>query len=208
MSKLSEAKTLGGIGSILTLLLIIPAVGWVLTIVGAILMLIAVKYISDAISDAAVFRNMIIAVILALVGLIVGVVVILASVFSYFGLSSLSGLSSISSVTPTTGGIMGLAVGVIAGLAVLWILLIVSAIFARMSYNSMATGLGVNMFRTAGLLYLIGAGTTIIIVGFVILFVAIILNVVAFFSIPDLPPQPISGQTIPVQPPPPQPTRM
>ena len=203
MSKLSEAKTIGGIGSILTILFFIPAVGWILAIVGAIMTLIAIKYISDAVNDSTIFRNMIVAVVLAVVGLIVGVVVILASVLNFVGLSRLGSISSIQRVAPTTGGIVGLVVGVIAGLAVLWVLLIVSAIFARMSYNSIASGIGVNMFRTAGLLYLIGAATTIVIIGFIIVFVAIILNIVAFFSLPDVPPQPPAGQIPPMQAPPP-----
>lgn len=208
MSKLSEAMTLGGIGSILTLLFIIPAVGWVLAVVGFILMLIAIKYISDAANDASIMTNMVISILLAIVGLIVGVVVILASVVNYFGLSVLSGgIASMQKVTPTTGGIVGLVVGLIAGLAALWILLIVSAVFTRRSYRAMSTKLGVSMFGTAGLVYLIGAATTIILVGFVIIFVAIILNVVAFFSIPDQLPQWAPGQSVPSQPPPGQPTQ-
>jgi len=51
------------------------------------------------------------------------------------------------------------------------------------------------MFRTTGLLFLIGAATLIVLVGFVILFIAAILQVVAFFSIPEqLPSQPPTQQ--------------
>jgi uncharacterized membrane protein len=196
MTKLSEAKTLGGIGSILVLLFIVPSVGWVLALVGFILMLIAIKYVSDAVADPSIFRNMIISVVLAVAGLIVGVVVILASVVNFFGLTAFSGgFASMPPITPTTGGIVGLVVGLVAGLAVIWILLTVSAIFARMSYNSMASKLGVSMFRTAGLLYLIGAATIIILVGFLILFEAIILSIVAFFSVPDQLPPMVSAPT-------------
>jgi uncharacterized membrane protein len=204
MSKLSEAKTLGGVGSILMILFFVPLAGGILSIIGAILVLIAIKYISDAVGDPTIFRNMIISIVLAIAGLIVGVLVIAASFFSFMGLSGLT-MASIGTVTPATGGLAGLIVGVIAGLAVLWILLIVSAIFTRKSYDSIANGLGVNMFRTAGLLYLIGAATTIILIGFIILFVAIILNIVAFFSIPDTLPQPVSVQMGTTQPPPPPP---
>jgi len=203
MSKLSEAKTLGGVGAILTILLVIPVLGWILAIVGVVLLLVAVKYISDTVGDAAIFRNMIVAVVLAVVGLILGVAVILGSVLSYVGLSSLSGLTAIKSVTPSTPGVMGLVAGVILGLVALWVLLVVSAVFSRRAYDSMAGALGVGMFRTAGLLYLIGAATAIIFVGFIIVFVAIILNIVAFFSIPDQPAQMPAGPAPSVQPPPP-----
>jgi len=87
---------------------------------------------------------------------------------------------------------------------VLWVLLIISAIFARMSYNSMASTLGVGIFRTTGLIYLIGAATTIILVGFLLIFIAIILNIVAFFSIPDQLPQMAPAQS-PYSSPPPSP---
>ncbi len=64
--------------------------------------------------------------------------------------------------------------------------LIISAIFLRKSYEKIATHLNVNMFRTAALLYLIGAALVIVFgLGFILLFVAQILLIVAFFSIPD-----------------------
>ncbi len=59
----------------------------------------------------------------------------------------------------------------------------------------MSQKLGVGMFSTTGLIYLIGAALTIVFVGVILLFVALILNIVAFFSIPDnLAGQPSSQQ--------------
>ncbi len=49
------------------------------------------------------------------------------------------------------------------------------------------------MFETAGMLYLVGAATTIILVGFVLLLIAQVLVIVAFFSIEDVQPT-IAGQ--------------
>ena len=186
MSKLSEAKTLGGIGSILMLLVIVPSAGWVLALVGAILSLFAVKYVSDAVAEPAIFRNMLIAIILAVVGLFVGVAVIAAAVLGAVGLGAL-GQNFPGSMPPmvVTGDFVRLIVGAIAGLAVVWVLLIVSAYFVRKSYSTMGARLGVGIFGTTGLLYLIGAALTIILVGFIIIFVALILNIIAFWSIPD-----------------------
>ena len=186
MSKLSEAKTLGGIGSILMLLVIVPSAGWVLALVGAILSLFAVKYVSDAVAEPSIFRNMLIAIILAVVGLFVGVAVIAAAVLGAVGLGAL-GQNFPGSMPPgvVTGDFVRLIVGAIAGLAVVWVLLIVSAYFVRKSYSTMGARLGVGIFGTTGLLYLIGAALTIILVGFIIIFVALILNIIAFWSIPD-----------------------
>jgi uncharacterized membrane protein len=182
------------------LLAVVPAVGWVLSIAGGIMVLIAIKYISEIVQDGSIFTNMILAVVLGIVGVVVGAVVIVGAVFAKLGLRAFTGAFpgySTPSAIPA-GDWVGLILGALAGLAVIWVLLLVSAIFVRKSYGSIAKKLGVGMFGTAGLLYLIGAALTIILVGFVLLFVAVILNIVAFFSIPDqLPAQPMA------QPPPP-----
>jgi uncharacterized membrane protein len=136
------------------------------------------------------------------VGLVVGVVVILGTVLAVFGLGNMSSWFATGVPGFTTppaipsGGIFELIAGAITGLAIIWVLLLVSAIFLRRSYSSISQKLGVGMFGTTGLLYLIGAALTIVVVGILVLFVAEILNIVAFFSIPD---QPIA-QPAPQQP--------
>jgi uncharacterized membrane protein len=161
MGKLSDAKMLGGIGSILQ---IVPLVG----VVGYILTLIAVKYVSDEVNDSSIFSDMLYAVITGIVGILVGGFVV------FFG-----ALSSIF-----TAG-LGAIAGGIAFLAIVWIALVVSAVFVRRAFNKMAEKLNVSTFRTAGMLYFVGALLTIVLVGFLLLFVAFILQVVAFFSIPE-----------------------
>src|SRR5436189_5027101 len=81
MASLGQAKTLGGVGSILVLLSPIPTAGAVLSIVGFIMILIAVKYSADILGDQKIFKKMIIAVILAIIGIVVGVVVVLGAVY-------------------------------------------------------------------------------------------------------------------------------
>lgn len=76
-------------------------------------------------------------------------------------------------------------VGVIIGLIVMWIFLIISATYLRKSYDSIAKYTKVDLFKTTGMLYFIGAITVIIIVGLFILLIAIILEIVSYFSLPD-----------------------
>jgi uncharacterized membrane protein len=180
MSSLSQAKVLGEVGSILVVLAIIPTVGFVVSVIGFILMLIAVKYISDALNDSSVFTNVLIGIILAIVGIVIGGLVVIGAVLRFIGLSSLT-----SGTTPVPTNVVGLVVGVLAGLAVMWIMFTVGAYFQRKGYNTIATRLNVGMFRTAALLYLIGAALTIILIGFIVLFVAQILFIIAFFSISE-----------------------
>ncbi|MDV3293677.1 MAG: DUF996 domain-containing protein [Nitrososphaerales archaeon] len=189
MAQLSQAKTLGGVGSILMLLAVIPVVGWVLSIAGAIMVLLAIKHVSDIVQDKSIFNNMVIAIVLSIIGVVVGVAVIFGTMFTTLGLGAYAGRFPSFSTPPTfpAGDWMGLMLGALTGLAIIWVLLLVSAIFVRKSYETTAKKLGVSMFGTAGLLYLIGAALTIVLVGFVLLFVALILNIVAFFSIPDQP---------------------
>jgi len=70
----------------------------------------------------------------------------------------------------------------------------VSAIFLRRSYERIGVRLNVNMFQTTGLVYLIGAALTIVLVGFLILLIAEILQIVAFFSIPEQLPSSMPAQ--------------
>jgi len=161
MSKLGDAKTLGGIGSILIL---IPVV----SIVGYILVLIATKYVSDELGDKTIFDNMLYAAITGIIG-----AVAIAFIF-------ITG-AILSTITFTFSAIAG----VIVGLAIAWIALIISSIFIRRAYDTMAAKLNIGTFRTAGLIYFVGAILTIVFVGLLILFVGIILQIIAFFAIPD-----------------------
>lgn len=164
MGRLSDAKVLGGIGSILQIIPFLNIVGYVLT-------LIAVKFVSDEVQDRAIFNDMLYAVIAGIVGIALG------SFLLIFGI-----LSSVF-----TAGV-GAIFGVITFLAVAWIALIVSSVFVRRAFGSMAAKLSVGTFRTAGTLYFVGALLTIVLVGFLLLLVAFILQVIAFFSIPEVQP--------------------
>ena len=205
VASLGQAKTLGGVGAILALLFWVPAhVGIVLLIVGLVLMLFAVKNIADTVGDQAIFGNMMYSVILAIIGPIIATVVLLAAAASF--LAALIALRP-GSMTIPSGFLAALGFLILAGV-VLWICILISTIFVKRSYDAIALKLRVDMFRTTGLLFLIGAATLIVLVGFVILFIAAILQIIAFFSIPEqvpsqAPPQQVWGPPTPPAPMPP-----
>jgi uncharacterized membrane protein len=177
---------LGGIGSILTLLLFVPYyVGTVLVIIGWVLTIWAVKDISDAVKDRSIYNNAIISVVLAIIGAVVFAVVVAATLLSFVGLGN---LSSMSPPTVASSDIVGLITGIVAGLVVLWIMAMIASFFLWKSYKTISAKLPVGLFRTGALLYFIGAILTIILVGFVLIFIAQILFIIAFFSLPDNPP--------------------
>jgi len=185
MPSLNEVKTLGGIGSLFTLLAIVPTAGAVLSIVGLIMILIAVKYASDILGDPKIFTNMLYAVILGIIGIVVAVVAVISAVASVLGLGFLSGSAAMGTVPPTmaAGDIVGLIGTLAIGLVAVWVCFLISAIFLRRSYGELGRRLNVGLFGTAGLLYLIGAALTIVLVGLALIFIAEILFLVAFFSI-------------------------
>jgi uncharacterized membrane protein len=205
VASLGQAKTLGGVGAILALLFWVPAhAGIVLLVAGLVLMLFAVKNIADIVGDQVIFSNMMYSVILAIIGPIIATVVLLAAAASFFG--ALSGFTP-GSMTIPSGFFAALGFVVLAGV-ILWVCILISTVFVKRSYDTIATKLRVDMFRTTGLLFLIGAATLIVLVGFVILFIAAILQIVAFFSIPEQlpsqsPPQQVWGPPTPPAPMPP-----
>jgi len=161
---LSQGKTLGEIGSILVF---IPFVN----IVGYILILIAINDISSGVQNRAIFNNALIAIAVEIVGIAVALFLLVAG--------------SLTSVF--TGGLSAI-VGVLAGLVVVWLVLVLAAVFFRRSYDGIASTLGVRQFRTAGSLYLVGALLLIAFgLGAIVIFVAYIFQAIAYFSIPDQP---------------------
>src|SRR6266571_719730 len=195
MASLGQAKTLGGVGAILALIGgFIPSAGVVVAIIGLILILIAVKYVSDALADRAIFNNMLIAVVLVIVGFVAFFVAVLGAIYSLIGLGGF--MSSTPGTTPPAGFI-AVFTSIIIGWAIAWVFFLVGSIFLKRSYDTVATRLNIGMFHTTGLLYLIGAALTIVFVGLIIVFIAEILQIVAFFSIPEqmpMGPQPMPGR--------------
>jgi uncharacterized membrane protein len=186
MDSLSRAKILGGVGSILTLLLFVPYfVGAVLVIIGWILTILAIKDISDTVRDKSIFNNGIVSVVLTIAGTVVLAVVVAAAVLGFVGLGILSPISP----PPVSSGIVGLVTGILVGLVAVWVLAIASSFFLWRSYKTIATQLNIKLFSIGALIYLIGAILTIVLVGVVLIFIAQIMFIIAFFSIPTNPTQ-------------------
>ncbi len=178
MASLSSAKTLGGVGGILVFVPFLSLVGW-------ILILLATKEISDIVQDKTIFDDALLAGITAVIGAVVFAFVFALTVFT----GSFAGRFA-----PAAFAFSGLFLGV---LAAFWVFTIISAIFLKRSYEKISQRLNVSAFATAGLLYLIGAALTIVFVGFLILLIALIFQVVAYFSIQDRPPAPGRAQPAP-----------
>jgi uncharacterized membrane protein len=188
MASLFQAKTLGEVGAIIVLLGLVPNIGPFIAIVGLILVLIAVKYISQLLEDPSVFKNMLVAVVLFIGGVFAAEAVFLTGIFSLFG-TTRSMSFTVSGFPPIFLEFLAI---VIVAAVVLEIFVVVGAMFLRRSYNVIGIRLGVGWFHTTGLLFFVGGGLIIALgLGLLVLGVAAIMQIVAFFSLPDqLPPRP------------------
>jgi uncharacterized membrane protein len=195
-NKLSNAKVMGGIGALLALVFpFIPYVGPVLSIAGTVLILIAVKYIADLTKDNTIFNNYLMSFIISIIALVAGIVVMAMTFIGAGGFSFFENLQSanITNFTSFLEYFQAYFIGCITALIIGWIIMIIAMIYLRRSYNSIAEYTKVDLFRTTGLIYFIGAITLVVFVGIIILFIANILEIVSFFTLPDQLPSATKG---------------
>lgn len=202
-SKLPQAKVYGGVGSILVLLAIIPYAGLILAIIGLVFILIALKYISDEVGEPKIFRYALYSFIAGVVGAVILAFIVLSATIGFFTMRPPSPVTIIGPTTPPLppqhgmqqgwifqNGFIGFIIAILGALIAVWVALIISAIFLKTSYDSVAKHLGIGLFSTVAILYIVGAVLIIaFLVGLLIILVGLIIQIVAFFSIPETRPQ-------------------
>ena len=170
------SKTLAMEGSILTILGLVPYVGWVLGIIGVILLLRAMKEFANYYQDNEIYQNSLTGVkyyIVALIALAVaGAGFVVGFVINDFANND---------VTFGIGNAIGIAVGV-AFLIVAFVFYVLAATHLRKTFNTLAQKTGEHSFETAGTLLWMGAILTIIGVGVLLIFIAWIFAVIGFFT--------------------------
>ena len=191
MSKLGQAKVLGGIGALLSLLVFVPTIGFIIGLVGLVLVFVAVKYIAEETKDHAIFHNYLMNFIFDIVaiGAVIGIMIMtfgFAGGMSWVNTIQQKNITDFNSFWANFGTFF---VGCILALVVAWVILIIGALYLRKSYNSIADHTKVDLFKTTGLVNFIGAVTLIIIIGAFIIIIARILEIVSFFSLPENLPQ-------------------
>ena len=210
MLMLSSIRSIGVIGSFLTILVIVPGAGSFLSIIGWALILFAVYELSQYGKDRGIFNNVLIAAILAIAGAVAAAVVVLGALLSFLGLSGIEGLVSLGRTgvaqipAGSSSNLFGFLLTALGGILLLWVFVLASAFFLRRGYDRIAGRFGVKTFGTAALVYLIGAALTVILIGLVVILVAEIIQAYAFYSLPDeLPEREERPAPMTVPPPPP-----
>ena len=201
------SKNLGGVGAILMFIgFIIPVatggLGLLLSLVGLILVLIGLKSLADYYNDAGIFNNFLYGTIAGVVGVVVAGVafafVIFTSLTDFLytvfptwngDLSSLSGLTpDVSAIDPTA--ILPFLASFLVIALILFFTAIIVAIFMRKSLNTLSAKASIGLFGTTGLLLLIGAVLTIIFIGAILIWIAMLILAIAFFSMKQQQTQP------------------
>jgi uncharacterized membrane protein len=213
---LETSKTLGGIGAILIVIGLLPVLSTytygVLTLVGAILVLIALNGLGNYYHEKGIFSNAIYALIIGIVGVIVtAIVAVIAVLTSLTSLENfivqlypnwtrgdwgaLSGMTPTVPSNPSSIDFSGLGV-FIAAIAVAFIVFVafavVAAYFLRRSLKQLSAKSAVGLFGTAGLIIFIGAFLLIalIIPGYIVIWIGVLILAIAFFQMKPQPEQP------------------
>lgn len=195
------SKTLAGEGSILLLLSLVPYAGWILGIIGIVLLMRGMKELSYYYQDENIYRN-------SLTGLkyyIIGIIAIaVAGAALILGVWSATGFTFTSTFAFTPAFGVGLIV-FIAGLVATFVFYILAASHLKTTFSTLAQKSGEQSFNTAGTLLWWGSILTIFGVGLILIFISWIFATIGFFTMKSrqyqYPPQAYNGYTqTPTQP--------
>lgn len=202
---LESSKNMGGIGALLIVIGVLPIAGAyssLLTLIGLILVLIALNGLANYYSERGIFNNALYGILAAIVGVAISVGILVTAGLEFLravgiDLATLSDPAAFSRIDwtglLTPENVLPYIAVAALGLVVLFVFFVLSAFFIRRSLSLTAAKTGVGLFSTAGLLLLVGAILIIIVIGFLLMFIAMILLIVAFFQIraqPAAPPAP------------------
>lgn len=207
---LESSKNLGGVGAILLFIGVLPWIapyGWILGLIGLLLVMLGFKGLADYYQEAGVFNNALYAVILTIVGVVIFAVLLFTAAVGFLSALGLSfsNMADWSAVITewSTGAAPDLTIVLdfaaqilLAGVA-LWICLIIGAVLLRKSLGVVSAKSGVGLFGITGLLILIGA--VIPVIGLLIIWIGVLLLAVAFFSVRPQQSQPAMSTAAPTQ---------
>jgi uncharacterized membrane protein len=173
----NTTKLLGAWGGLASLLLfpgfLIPG-ALLLALAGTICLIVAYYRSAGELQRPAIGSSMTVSLVLLVIGVVAFKMLIGATVFSLIKGATVSSLAW--GVSTIFGGLIS------------WILFIVASWFWYKAAAELAAGSGINLFKTAGLIYFVGAITIVVFgLGLLLMLVGSIMQIVAFFSIPEQP---------------------
>ncbi len=150
----------------------------VLSIIGLILLILAMYYLSKYYSEPAIFKNIVYAIIIAIatgVGVTAAYVALLIPV---------SRTVTQVGTTPSPTQLFGqFLIGIIIILFATVVMGIISSILIMRAFNKLGEKSGVDSFKTAGLLYLLGVLLSIVGIGAILSWIAFIFAAIGFYRL-------------------------
>ncbi len=201
--ELSSSRLLGIIGALFMILGFLPTVGWLLMIIGIVFVLVAAKGYSDAYKEGSIFNNSLYTLVFFIIGVIVFIGIVLFGLMGFLSSIGIHSITDFSSWTQvdwqnaiSVSNILQFVGAIILGLVVLFAFIVIASLYFRKAMKSMSEKTGVHLFHTTGTVFFVGALLTIIVIGFIILWVSFILLMIAFYeSKPTMQAQPPQPQT-------------
>jgi uncharacterized membrane protein len=210
---LETSKNIGGIGAILMFAGVLPYINYfgIIEIIGAILVLVALHGFGSNYKEEGIFNNALYSIITGIIGVVsaiaIGIAIVLPNIRDFLMTifpswdGDWSTLSSLSGMIPDTSNIgfadvIPFIVAAMVVFVILWIFAIIAAFFMRRSLKQLSAKSNVGLFGTTGILILVGA--VIPILGLLLIWVALLLLAIAFFSVRTAPaqsPTPVTTQT-------------
>lgn len=190
---IENSKIMGETGAVL--MIVSPLAGsfaMVLGLIGFALLIVAFNGLADYYRERGIFNNMLYGGVAFIAGLAIAAAAI---AIAAIGVLTVLGIPTSSWFDPsvwqaidwssiTNWSAMAPYIGVAIGaLVVFFALSVLAAVLIRRSLRTLAQKSGVAMFATCGTLLFVGAVLTIIVVGIVLLWIALILLAVAFFRL-------------------------
>lgn len=165
------AKHVFAVGLILSLGLLdalIPGI----SIVGMILVLIGVHSLSQHYVKPDLFRNMLYAVIVGIIGVVIAIAVGITTLFAM-----------LASKPPGATPAFNFLTFILLVWVIIWIVAVVAAYFVKKVYTGLYEASGVSSFKTAATLIWIGALTLVILVGAIIGLIGQIFAIIGAFEL-------------------------
>ena len=171
-------KTQAGVGALLLLLSIAPYAGWVLGLVGIVLLVKSMREFANYYGDQSIFQNTWTGIKYYIVALVAATVAVTAFII---GVLSATAFTFTGIFTLTAGFGIGIIAG-ISGLLVAFIFYVLAANHLKATFSTLAEKSGDNSLATAGNLLWVGSILTIIGVGLILIFISWIFATVGFFG--------------------------
>ena len=189
----SQAITLGRVGILLPVAAIIPLIGFLAGLAALVLLLISHYYFSKVYEKPVIFNSALTGTIVQVGANLIGGIVIAIAVSTTAISLSMQDLETFD-IPELTSVILGSGVTIV-GAIILLAGAIVGLYFIYKALTNLAEQTGVKLFKTAGLLYFIGAiALVLFFVGSLVIFAGWIIHIIAYFSLP-YENEPIAAQT-------------